>query len=100
MSDAKEDDIEVVPNEADDTQVGSSKPEGAVSAADEEVQKTSDKSGGGHISKSADKNMTHHCSNKSSSGTRDGPVCYDQSILTEGCKDKCLQDHISVYCVQ
>ena len=36
MSDAEEDDIEVVPDEVDDTQVESSKLEGAVSVADEE----------------------------------------------------------------
>ena len=54
----------MVPDEADDTQVESSKPEGAVSTADEEVKKTTDKSGGDHISKSADKNPTCHPSNK------------------------------------
>ena len=37
MSDAEEDDIEVVPDEIDDTQVKNSKPVGAVSAADKEV---------------------------------------------------------------
>ena len=37
VSDAEEDDIEVVPEEVDDTQVESSKPVGAISAADKEV---------------------------------------------------------------
>ena len=37
VSDAEEDDIEVIPDEVDDTQVESSKPVGAVSAADKEV---------------------------------------------------------------
>ena len=37
MSDAEEDDIKVVPDEVNDTQVESSKPVGAVSAADKEV---------------------------------------------------------------
>ena len=37
VSDAEEDDIEVVPDEVDDTQVESSKPVGAVSKADNEV---------------------------------------------------------------
>ena len=50
--------------------------------------------------KSADKNPTGHPSNKASSGTRDGPVCYDRSILAKGCKDKYPQDHIPVHCVQ
>ena len=36
-SDAEEDDIQVVPDEVDDTQVKSSKPVGAVSTADKEV---------------------------------------------------------------
>ena len=30
----------------------------------------------------------------------DGPVCYDRSILTGGCRDKYPKDHISVHCVQ
>ena len=37
MSDAEEDDIEVIPDEVDDTQVESSKPVGAISTADKEV---------------------------------------------------------------
>ena len=39
MSDAEEDDIEVIPDKVDDTQVESSKPVGAISTADKEVQK-------------------------------------------------------------
>ena len=31
---------------------------------------------------------------------RDGPVCYDQSILTKGCRDIYPKDHISTHCVQ
>ena len=99
MSNA-EDDIEVVPDEVDDTQVESSKPVGAVSAADKEVQKATNKSSGSQASKSVDKNPTHLHSNKALSGTRDGPVCYDQSILAEGRKDLYPKDHISVHCVQ
>ena len=57
MSVAEEDDVKVVPDEADDTQVESSKPEGAVSTADKGVQKTTDNGGGGHSLKSADKNQ-------------------------------------------
>ena len=77
MSDAEEDDIKVIPDEVDDTQVESSKPVGAISAADKEIQKATNKSGGGQTSKSADKNQNHQHSNKASSGTRDSPVCYD-----------------------
>ena len=72
-----EDDIEVVPDEVDDTQVKSLKPVGATSAAEKEVQKATNKSGDGQTSKSADKNPTGQPSNKALSGTRDGPVCYD-----------------------
>ena len=100
MSDAEEDDIEVVPDKVDDTQVESSKPVGAVSPADKEVQKATNKSSGGQTSKSADKTPTGQPSNKASSGARDRPICYDQSILTEGCRDKYPKDHISVHCVQ
>ena len=99
MSNA-EDDIEVIPDEVDDTQVESSKPVGTVSAADKEVRNTTKKSGGSQTSKSADKNPTLQHSNKASFGAWDGPVCYDRSILAEGCKDKYLKDHISVHCVQ
>ena len=77
MSDAEEDDIKVVPDEVDDTQVESSKPVGAIFTADKEVQKATNKSGGSQTSKSVDKNPTGQPSNKASSETRDGPVCYD-----------------------
>ena len=69
MSDTEEDDIEVVPDKVDDTQVKSSKPGEAVSAADKEVPKASNKGGGSQTSKSVDKNPTHQHSNKASSGT-------------------------------
>ena len=100
MSNAEEDDIKVVPDKVDDTQVESSKPVGAISSADKEVPKATNKGGGGQTLKSVDKNPTHQHNNKASSGTQDGPVSYDQSILTKGCKDKYLKDHISVHCVQ
>ena len=77
VSNVEEDDIEVVPDKVDDTQVESSMPVGAVSAADKEVQKATNKSSGGQTSKSADKNPTGQPSNKASSGTRNSPVCYD-----------------------
>ena len=69
MSDA-EDDIKVVPDEVDDTQVESSKPVEAASAADKEVRKATNKGGGSQTSKSSDKNPTGQPSNKASLGTR------------------------------
>ena len=54
VSDAEEDDIEVVPDKVDDTPFQSSKPVEA---------------GGSETSKSVDKNPTHQHSNKASSGT-------------------------------
>ena len=50
--------IKVIPGEVDDTQVESSKPVGAISAADKEVRKATNKSGGSQASKAADKNPT------------------------------------------
>ena len=35
-----------------------------------------------------------------SSGSQDGPVCYNKDVLTRGQKDKYPKDHISVHCVQ
>ena len=52
VSAAEEDDIEVVPDKVDDTQVKSSKPVGAISAADKEVLQATNKSGGGQTLKS------------------------------------------------
>ena len=100
VSNAEENDIKVVPDEVDDTQFESSKLVGALSAADKEVQKATNKSCGSQTSKSVDKNPTHQPSNKALSGTRDGPICYNQSILAEGHKAKYLKDHISVHCIQ
>ena len=100
VSDAGEADIKDVPDEVDDTQVKSSKPVGATSATGKEVQKAANKSSSSQTSKPADKNQNGQPSNKASSGMRDRPVCYDQSILTEGCRDKYPKDHISVHCVQ
>ena len=75
--DAGEDDVKVVPDEVDGTQVKSSKPVGATSATGEEVQKAANKSSDGQTSKSVDKNPTGQPSKKASSGMRDRPVCYD-----------------------
>ena len=72
----------------------------AISTTEKEAPKTTSKKDGGQTSKSVDKNPAQQHRNKASSGTWDGPVCYDQGILPEGHKDKYLKDHISVHCVQ
>ena len=96
----EEEDIEVVPDEVADTQIKGSKPAETISVADKEVPKATNKEDGSQTSKSAGKNPVRQHSNKASSGTRDGLVCYNWHILTDGCKDKYPKDHISVHCVQ
>ena len=98
ISNAEEDDIEVVPDEVDDIQI--LKPTEAVPLADKEVPKTTNKEDGGWTLKSVDKNPSQQHSNKASSGTQDSPVCYSQDVLTDDCKDKYPEDHISMHCVQ
>ena len=95
ISDAEEDDIEVVPDEVDDTQIKGSKPVEAICVADTEVPKATNKDGG-QILKSVDKDPAQQHSNKTSFGTQNGPVCYDRDVLADGCKDKYPKDHISV----
>ena len=99
ISDAEED-IEVVPDEVDDTQIEGLKPVEADTIADKEVPEATNKEDGGQTSKYMDKKPTQKHSNRASSGTRDGPVCYDRDILTDGHKDKYPKDHISVHCIQ
>ena len=82
VSDADEEDIEVVPDEVDDTQIEGSKPAEADTVTDKEVPKATNKEDGGQTSKSVDKKPVHKCSNRASSGSR-GPVCYDWDILTD-----------------
>ena len=67
VSDAGEDDIEVIPDEVGDALAGSSGPVKATSAVAREVQKTLDKSDGSQTSKSAGKNKAHQHNNKASS---------------------------------
>ena len=100
ISDAEEDDIEVVPDEVDDTQIEGSKPVEAILVADKEVPKATSKEDGGQTSKSVDKVPARQHSNKTSSGTQDGLACYDWDVLTDGHKDKYPKDHISMHCVQ
>ena len=56
ISDAEEDDIKVVPDEVDDTQIEGSKPVEAIPMADNEVPKATNKEDGGQTLKFVDKN--------------------------------------------
>ena len=84
----------MVPDEVDDTQIKGSQPVEADTIADKEVPKATNKEDGSQTSKSMDKKPVQQHSNRASSGTQDGPVCYNQDILSDSCKD-----HISVHCV-
>ena len=90
----------MVPDEVDDTHTKGPKSVAADTVADKEVPEATKKEDGGQSSKSTDKKPTQKHSNRVSSGTQDGPVCYDRDILADGCKDKYPKDHISIHCVQ
>ena len=64
VSDADEEDIKVVPDEVDDTQIKGSKPAEADTVTDKEVPKATNKEDGGQTSKSMDKKPVHKCSNR------------------------------------
>ena len=100
VPDADEEDIKVVPDKVDDTQIKGSKPAEAATVADKEVPKATNKEDGGKTSRSMDKKPVHKCSNRASSGSQDGPVCCDRDILADGHKDKYPKDHISIRCIQ
>ena len=69
ISDAEEEDIEVVPDEVDDTQIEGSKPVEADTIADKEVPEATNREDDGQTSKSMDKKPAQHHSNRASSGT-------------------------------
>ena len=100
VSDADEEDIEVVPDEVDDTQIEGLEPVEADTVTDKEVPKATNKEDGNQTSKSTDKKPVQKQSNGASSGAQDGQVCYNRDILTDGHKDKYPKDHISVHCIQ
>ena len=100
VSDVDEEDIKVVPDEVDDTQIEGSKPVEADTVADKEIPKATNKEDGSQTSKSMDKKPTQKHSNKASSGTQSGLVCYNRDILDDGHKDKYPKDHISIHCIQ
>ena len=99
ISDAKED-IKVIPNEVDDTQIKGSKPVEADIIADKEVPEATNKKDGSQTSKSMDRKPAQQHSNRASSGTQDGPVCYNRDILADGHKDKYPKENISIHCIQ
>ena len=99
ISDAEED-IKMVSDEVDDTQIKGMKPVEADTITDKEVPEATNKEDGGQTSKSTDKKPAQQHSSRASSGTRDGLVCYDKDILPDGHKDKCPKDHISIHCIQ
>ena len=100
ISDADEEDIEVVPDRVHDTQIKRSKPAEAYTVAGKEIPKATNKEDGGQTLKSMDKKPVHKCSNRASSGSQDVPVCCDRDILMDGQKDKYPKDHISIHCIQ
>ena len=99
ISDAEEEDIEVVPYEVDDTHIKDLKPVEADTVTDKEVPEATNKEDGGQTLKSMDKKPAQQHSYRASSGTQDGLVCYNRDILTDGHKDKYPKDHISIHCV-
>ena len=69
ISDADEEDIKVVPDGVDDTQIEGSKPAKADTVTDKEVPKVTNKEDDGQTLKSIDKKPVHKCSNRASSGS-------------------------------
>ena len=100
ISKADEEDVKVIPDEVDDAQTEGLKLAGADTLPNNEGQEATNKEDDGRTSKHTDKKPVQKHSNRASSGSRDGPVCYDKDILTRGQKDKYPKDHISVHCVQ
>ena len=68
VSDADEEDIEVVPDEVDDTQIEGLNPAEADTVTDKEVPKATNNEDGSQTSKSMDKKPVHKHSNRASSG--------------------------------
>ena len=69
ISDAEEEDIKVVTDEVDDTQIKGLKPVEDDTVADKEVSEATNKEDGGQTSKSMDKKPAQQHSNRASSGT-------------------------------
>ena len=89
VSDADEE-IKVVPDEVDDTQIEGLKPAEADSRR-QGSSKSYQQRGWWQTLKSMDKKPVHKCSNRASSGSQDGPVCYNRDIFADGQKDQVSQ---------
>ena len=69
ISDADKEDIKVVPDEVEDTQIEGLKPVKADTITDKEVPEATNKEDGGQTSKSTHKKPSQQHSNRASSGT-------------------------------
>ena len=74
----------MVPDEVDDAQTEGSKPAGADTLPDNEGQEATNKEDDGRTLQHTDEKQVQKHSNRASSGSQDGPVCYDKGILTRG----------------
>ena len=99
ISKADEEDVKMVPDEVVDAQTEGLNLAGAYTLPNNEGQEVTNKEDGKTL-KPTNKKPVQKCSNRASSGSQDGPVCYDKDILTRGRKDKYPNDHISVHCIQ
>ena len=91
ISEVDKEDVEVVPDEVDDAQIEGSKPAGADTLADYEGQEVTNKEDYGRTLKPKDKKLVQKCSNRASSGSRDGPVCYNKDVLPRGKRTSILR---------
>ena len=97
---ADKEDVEMVPDEVDDAQVEGLKPAGAHTLPNNEGQEATNKEDDSQTLKPTDKKPVQKRSNRASSSSQDGQVCYDKDILARGQKDEYPKDCISVHCIQ
>ena len=84
ISEADGEHVKVIPDEVDDAQTEGSKLAGADTLPDNEGQEATNKEDDGKTLKHTDKKPVWKCSNRASSGSQNGPVCYDKDVLTDG----------------
>ena len=99
VSEVDKEDAEVIPDEAEDSPIKTSKPAGDDKLPDNEGQDETNKEDGDQTAKSGDKKPVQKCGNWVSSRSQDGTVSYDKDVLTTG-RTKYPRDHISAHCVQ
>ena len=100
ISKADEEDVEVVPDEVYDAQTEGLNLAGPDTLPNNEGQEATNKEDDGKILKPTDKKPVQKHSNRASSGSRDGLVCYNKDVVARGQKDKYPKNHISVHCIQ